>query len=490
MVDIQQAAIQAAIDIGSNTIHVVVARCLPSDVLIVADEVEMVRIGESVTQTGTISEQKRDAAIQVLQQYKALAERHEAQSIFVVATEAIRKASNSAQFLTDVKNVTGLDVYLIDGNVEATLTFYGATYELLQLPDVPEILGVMDLGGGSTELITAQQEHIRWRISIPLGSGWLHDRYLPSDPPTADEKEIAFTFLDTYLKGVHPEQNPPALIVTGGSANSLLSMARLVFARDENETRLTIQDIAQCVDLLSTLPAAEVAQRYQQPAARAKILPAGTLIIQAVMERFQLQEIRVSPHGIREGVLLAYARFDNQWLQRVQAIAKGEDEQATKQKASSHKEDEQTFYQAGRKAVLERAHKLLFWREDILKDEDIEAVHKMRVATRRLRAALDAYESLCEPKHFKKVYRRIKKIADMLGNARDTDVMIQNLRQQADHVGSDEQAGIEWFIERLEAYRRRQQVVLEDFFKSFDEQAFIRHVEACFVESEDKRGKS
>src|SRR5207302_7961743 len=99
----QQAPIHAAIDIGSNTVHLVVAHCTPDDLDIIKDEVELVRIGESVTATGEISQQKRQQTIETLRKYKALAEQHGAGQILVVATEAIRQASNSSEFLEDVE---------------------------------------------------------------------------------------------------------------------------------------------------------------------------------------------------------------------------------------------------------------------------------------------------------------------------------------------------------------------------------------------------
>src|SRR5205085_1297158 len=95
----QSLPTNAAIDIGSNTIHLVVARCAPDNLDIVEDRVEMVRIGESVTATGEISPQKRDATIALLRQYKEVAEKHGAEQVFVVATEAIRQASNRDEFL-------------------------------------------------------------------------------------------------------------------------------------------------------------------------------------------------------------------------------------------------------------------------------------------------------------------------------------------------------------------------------------------------------
>src|SRR5260370_14526855 len=176
----QSPPMLAAIDIGSNTIHIVVARCKPDDLDIVEDQLELVRIGESVTSTGVISPEKCDATVAALRKFQALARQHNAEPILVVATEAIRQARNSQQFLEHVQHQTGLLVHLISGTAEATLTFYGATYEVIREPASPKRLGVMDLGGGIMELVTAINLHIDWRISLPISYGWLHDRYLPA----------------------------------------------------------------------------------------------------------------------------------------------------------------------------------------------------------------------------------------------------------------------------------------------------------------------
>lgn len=468
----QNLPIRAAIDIGSNTIHMVVARCMPDDLEILLDQEELVRIGESVNATGHISPEKRDLAISTLQTYMTLARQCGADLVLGVATEAIRQATNSAEFLADVLRETGLTVHLIDGEAEATLTFYGATYELAHAyaGHPPASIGVMDLGGGSTELVTAHAMQINWRTSLPVGSGWLHDRYLPSDPPTDDEVDVAHTFLYNYFQGLPIEDYPPALIATGGSANTLIRLADRAFGISNPEGCLEMADLTRCENLLRTLPSQEIAERYQQPPARVRILAAGTLIIRTIMELWHLPEIYVSPHGIREGTLLAYTRYGADWLQHITQHTVPAEKDETKPEA---------FISFGRRQLLTSAHVLLDWRKDVLKNEDVEAVHKMRVASRRLRAVLDAYEPVCDPRQFKKVYRDTKRIAAALGKARDTDVMIARLQVQLTEVSQTEQGGIQWLIDRLYAYRRAHQHDLAAFLRKFDDSAFIHAIKAC-----------
>jgi exopolyphosphatase/pppGpp-phosphohydrolase len=457
----------AAIDVGSNTIHMVVARCFRDTLEILADEVELTRIGESVTATGTISPEKTQSALQTLKAYQALAAGYGAERVLVVATEAIRQADNSEEFLARVHAETGLEIRLISGTVEAILTFSGATYQA----GFQEHLGVADLGGGSLELVLAHTMHITWRTSIPIGSGWLHDQYLCANPPTSSEIQAAETFLHTYFQGIKPGDTASALIVTGGSANSLLHLVRSAFAHPQESQWLALEHLARCQSLLTALPAEEIASRYEQPLARARILLAGTLILKHVMQKFALQEIWVSPQGIREGILLAYARFHDRWLE------------ATEQESRA---DPETFAHLARQTLLERLQTFLAWSQEVHKHEDIEAVHKMRVASRRLRAALDAYQSCCYPKRFARVYRRIKRIADRLGEARDSDVMLEYLHAQLATASESEQEGIHWLIANLRTSRQRAQEQLDMSLRKLDTAKLERLLKRCVRERRDK----
>ncbi|HTK11274.1 MAG TPA: CHAD domain-containing protein [Ktedonobacteraceae bacterium] len=492
------APVHAAIDIGSNTIHLVIAHALPASLDILVDEEEMVRIGESVNATGSISAEKRKLALSVLRKYITLAQKHAAvEPVLGVATEAIRQAKNSQEFLEAIRRETGLTVHLIDGNAEATLTFFGATYELLASSTPANALGVLDLGGGSMELVVAHQQQISWRTSVPLGSGWLHDRYLLSDPPTADDVAVARTFLHTYFTAMPIKEIPAVLIATGGSANSLWYLVQQAFPEDASPPwHLSLAQLARCEDLLRSLSAEQVARRYHQPVKRAEVLLAGMLIIQTLMKHLKLEEIQVSPHGIREGALLASARYGENWLEQVTLageLAEEENMEPSDEKRYPEKEKgfaQESFAQSGQRLLPDRVQKMLDWRSDVLKHEDVEAVHKMRVASRRLRAVLDAFEIIGKPKLFKEVYRQIKEIADMLGYARDTDVMLENLSARLARADETEQAGLRWLIGRLQSYRQQHQKALETFLTDLDEQQLKQDISAFLSEGGASRGKS
>lgn len=458
------APICAAIDVGSNTIHIVVARCFPGRLEILADELELVRIGESVTATGTISAEKCQTALTTLKRYQALAEHYAAERIFVVATEAIRQASNNAAFFELVRTETGLDVYLITGVTEATLTFLGATYEAGGQGEK----GVMDLGGGSLELVFANHMPL-WRTSVPVGSGWLHDHYLPANPPTLDAINAAEAFLRTYFRGIHLPHTIPALIVTGGSANSLLRLAHKAFHHPQEDKTLSLEDLTRCYGLLSALSAEDIAHTYEQPLERAKLLLAGTLIIKHIMKVLKVREITVSQHGIREGLLLAYARYGENWLIHI------EQEELS----------EERFAQTARKTLVERLHAMISWSDEVLKHQDSEAVHKMRVASRRLRAALDAYQPCCDPVLFPRIYRQVNRTAKLLGEARDTDVMLNSLSQQLDHLSQEEQAGVRWLLTGLHTYRQQKQRELEKLLRKLNSKKLKRRLERCVREKKD-----
>jgi CHAD domain-containing protein len=134
---------------------------------------------------------------------------------------------------------------------------------------------------------------------------------------------------------------------------------------------------------------------------------------------------------------------------------------------------------------------MLKWPNEILQQQDTEAVHKMRVASRRLRAALEAFESSASPQPFKKVNRRAKQLADRLGAVRDTDVMIQGLQAYLQEVSGQEQAaGVQWLIDRLDTYHRQEKQALDTELEALDADTLRQQIESCLSKGGAHNGKS
>ena len=500
---VHTGTIHATIDLGSNSAKITIAVAYGHDpqvdnaIEIIAHESTMVRIGASVNATGKITPEKQDAVIATLQKYQQLAQNYEATSILVVATEAVRKAENREAFLNAIQQETGLTVHILSGETEAALTYFGAISEHQEVSDAC----IVDIGGGSTELIIAQQGHIQWLISLPIGSGWLHDHYLASDPPAALEIDNARTFLHTSLQNLQLPEIPSAeqarrlLIATGSSAQSLLALAKQALRVDKEQQTLSRYDLLGSCGLLSALPAAEIARRYEQPLERARVLPSGALILLTLMDFLQLEEVAVSQRGVSEGALLAALRYGDNWMEHpdVKVRAEGgskKGEASPPPRQGIVADETASFVETGRRELRRRGETFVKWIEAVLENTDVEAVHNMRVASRRLRATLDAYESACAPKPFQQVYREVKQAADLLGTARDTDVMLQHLEQQQQQVPDKEIPGLKWLIARLQSYRQQQQQAIEAFFKNFHSKRFQRSVALCIPDGGSNHGKS
>jgi exopolyphosphatase/pppGpp-phosphohydrolase len=494
-------AIHAAIDLGSNSAKIAIAKTFDDSIEIITHESAMIRLGESVNTTGEISPEKQEAVITTLKEYRQLAKEHQASSITVVATEAVRKAQNHKAFLNAVREQTGLTIHLVSGEIEAALTYLGATSD----NQTTTRDSVVDIGGGSTELIVAHGAHIQWLTSLPIGSGWVRDRYLVANPPVADEVEKARTFLNTYLGQLKLPQVPAMLVATGSSARILLALAKQALNVAEERHTLNRNDLLGCFGLLSALPAEDIAIRYKfqqgKPVGyeRAYVLPGGALILLALMDFFHLEEISISQRGLSEGILLARLKYGDNWLEHPEIkidssrIGKVPDRSGSNESdtpATDRPQQHETFAESGRRELQQRGKKFLKWIDPVLENDDVESVHKMRVASRRLRATLDAYESACAPKAFKRVYREVKQAADLLGTARDTDVMLQNIEQQQKQVPDAEMAGLQWLTYHLQTYREQQQREIEAFFEDFHSTLFKRSIASCIPEEESKHGKS
>jgi exopolyphosphatase/guanosine-5'-triphosphate,3'-diphosphate pyrophosphatase len=281
----------AAIDIGSNTTRVLVAEPGDGQLRKVMEQRAYTRINKALD-AGAIRPEKVEEVGEVVATQVRLARELGAETIRAVATAAVRDAENGAEAAAAIGAAAGIEVEVIDEGEEGRLSFIGATKTLGH--PVAGTVGVVDIGGGSTEVILGTvADGVQGVRSWPVGSGALADELISSDPPSASEIRRIRDRIDDIFAGVEIE-HPDQAVAVGGSATSL---RRLVGAVLEYET------LERGIRVLSGGPAADVARRFELDPVRVRILPTGVLLLEKVSELLA-QPLQIGKGGLREGIVL------------------------------------------------------------------------------------------------------------------------------------------------------------------------------------------
>lgn len=282
----------AAIDIGSNTTRLLVAEPVDGQLKKMMEQRAYTRIGKAVGADGAISEEKIEEVGEVVGTQLRLARELGAQEMRAVATAAVREASNCAAAAEAIGSAAGIPIEVLPEEEEGRLAFLGATKALGH--PVDGLIGVVDVGGGSTEVILGTvADGVQSVRSWPVGSGNLADELISSDPPSAAEIRRTRDRIDDIFDGVEFEQ-PAQAVAVGGSATSL---RRLVGAVLEYET------LERGIRVLCGDPAADVARRFELDPTRVRILPTGVLLLEKVSDLLG-QPLQIGKGGLREGIIL------------------------------------------------------------------------------------------------------------------------------------------------------------------------------------------
>jgi exopolyphosphatase / guanosine-5'-triphosphate,3'-diphosphate pyrophosphatase len=282
----------AAIDIGSNTTRVLVAEPVDGQLKTVMEQRAYTRINKALGEDGAIKVEKVREVAELVSTQVRLAQELGAEVIRSVATAAVREASNGELAAKAIGEASGVPVAILSEEEEGRLSFIGATKTLGH--PVEGKIGVVDVGGGSTEVIlgtvSGGVELVRsWRV----GSGVLADELIASDPPSAAEIRKVRDRIDDLFEGVDIER-PAQAVAVGGSATSL---RRLVGAVLEYET------LERGIRVLAGDPAADVGRRFELDPQRVRILATGVLLLEKVSELLG-QPLQIGKGGLREGVIL------------------------------------------------------------------------------------------------------------------------------------------------------------------------------------------
>jgi exopolyphosphatase/guanosine-5'-triphosphate,3'-diphosphate pyrophosphatase len=301
---------RAVIDIGTNSVKLLVAQVEGAEVRPVWEESKQTRLGQGFYETHRLQAGPIAKTAAAVAEFAPRARDHEAATIRVIATSAARDACNPEELAAAIERASGLRVEIISGEQEADWVFQGVTTDAA-LAAVPLLL--LDVGGGSTEFIVGQGGHKHFRRSFRLGTVRLLDRFPPNDPPAAGELAACRRWLRGFLEDeVQPSLDPVLrqeaaavqlrFVGTGGTASILGCMeARLkTFDRERLEAvRLSAERLTWHTNRLWGLPLQERERIPGLPKNRADVILMGAAIYEAVMGQFHLEELRISTRGLR-----------------------------------------------------------------------------------------------------------------------------------------------------------------------------------------------
>jgi exopolyphosphatase/guanosine-5'-triphosphate,3'-diphosphate pyrophosphatase len=296
----------AAFDCGTNSLRLLIAdldvKAGTSTELV--RELRIVRLGQGVDRTGRIAEASLQRVFGAIEEYMEIVLAHDVREIRFCATSAARDAENAEEFIAGVRERVGVQPEVLDGREEARVSFAGATRDL---PPLPEPLLVIDIGGGSTELILGNADGtIVARDSLDIGSVRLNERHLASDPPSKEEILAAVEDIDAALDdcSVDPAEAGSVIGVAGTVTTVAAGVLDLgTYDRTLIDHSVLRPDAVQgmVTQLLTMFIEQRKALPYMHPG-RADVIGAGGLILTRILRRTTVNSMLVSEHDILDGI--------------------------------------------------------------------------------------------------------------------------------------------------------------------------------------------
>ena len=308
-----EVRIAAAIDVGSNSVHLLLTE-IEGEVL--RDESELLGLWAMVDMEGFIPDDGLAAVVQLLTRYVDEARDEGAESITLLATEPLRRASNRSQVQAAVLDATGLELNVLSHEEEALLTVLGVLGgEPLREPTM-----VLDIGGGSSEVVLLAPGADPVIGVVPVGSARLTAQHVEDDPPTDDEV-LELRAEAHHLFSSLPTGHPQRGIVVGGSGTNLIRLTTEEGDENAPDSRLIdTERTAKAIEIVKARPSAELVQAYGLRERRVLQMAAGASLIEAALDCYNLTALEASDGSLREGTIIARAKAGDAWREELIGI--------------------------------------------------------------------------------------------------------------------------------------------------------------------------
>ncbi len=306
--------ILAGIDIGTNSLRLLIAQVDRGIFREIYANRKTTRLGKGLEHTGELDRGAEERSLDVFKDFKEIIRKHSVERVAVIGTSALRNASNTADFIQKVKRKTGLAVIVITGEEEARLTLMGVTRLLEEHGSIGrnklKNAIIIDIGGGSTEIIVTAYGRDMTVASLPLGAVYLSERFLQHDPPDQKELELIRCAIRNILEKKATKIQPEPDSVFAGTAGTITTLASMVHGLDTynpdriNGSVLERESVDNIVYTLSRMTLKKRSTIRGLEPGREDIILAGAIATQEIMKFFGYSSLIVSDWGLREGIVL------------------------------------------------------------------------------------------------------------------------------------------------------------------------------------------
>jgi exopolyphosphatase / guanosine-5'-triphosphate,3'-diphosphate pyrophosphatase len=304
----------AAVDIGTNSTRLLVADVDDGRIIDLERETRITRLGEGVDERRRLLPVPIARVRNVLTDYRHAAETLGAERTLAIATSAVRDAENGEAFLGEIEWSYGFATRLLTGHDEALMTYRGVTSDR----ELDSGTVIVDIGGGSTELVAGGPDGVRWHNSLDIGSVRLTERFLHGDPPTQDELDACAQAARSLLAERVPDEIRDSVVSAIGVAGTITSIAALALGLNEYDrervhgSSLTADALALQLERLAAVPLAERRTMRPLDPERAPVIVAGAVIAREAMAFFGVDTLEISERDILDGAALAAAELPEQ----------------------------------------------------------------------------------------------------------------------------------------------------------------------------------
>ena len=289
----------AAVDIGSNTVHLLVAEAESGGVRRICDENEWLNLGEIVARSGEVPLPLQDQLINTLSSYRSMAKQEKAEKFYVFGTEAMRRAANTKKVLKRIKAEVGVEVDLVSGQREAELCIAGI---LVDSDEADEMI-VAEVGGGSAQVAFVKNQALVDDASLPLGTGTLAAKHALSFPCSKKKLADLTEHIRKELSSGAPHPTVGLVVASGGVARGLWRTLH-----PDGEREILMEELNYLIWATQRLSLGQIEGRFSVKPRRATTLLTGALVYREVLERYCQNRMLVSRFGVREGAVIELSR--------------------------------------------------------------------------------------------------------------------------------------------------------------------------------------